>query len=162
MTEFEITVKKYGDPLLDEALSPASIYCLIDREHKHIVFGLSDPRFDALKDETRMEWLRKFGVVSDAYNQTYKFPSFVEEVTAKLVPPNQYSSLPTISISLEPQLSRESVAQFARALWKLLEIDEIAQTERSKFILSWKNYSNESFSSKALQFIKRPKIVSQT
>ncbi|MFH0971493.1 MAG: hypothetical protein V1835_02900 [Candidatus Micrarchaeota archaeon] len=162
MAEFQITVSKFGDPLLDSSTSAANCHCLIDRQNRAVVLALSDPQFPPLREENRMVWLRQHGVVSDALNPDYNFPSNVEELSAVITPPSRYSPSKTISISIESPLSRESIAQFARAFWQLLETDGIPEGTRRNFHLRWKNYSDEEFEESLAQFLKRPRIISQT
>jgi hypothetical protein len=162
MTDFEITVRKFGDPLLDPASTPSNAYCLIDRQHRKVILAIADSRFLPLKDEARMVWLREFGVVSDALNQAFAFPAYVEELFAVVSPPDQYSPSKTIPIKFEQQIARESTAWFSRAFSLLLDSEELSGEAKPPFQLEWKNYLNEQFRAPLRDFLKRPRVISQS
>lgn len=162
MVEFRFSVSKFGDPLLELAATPANLDCIIDRKNLRVFLGVSDLRFPSLKEEVRMLWLREHGIVSDALNPDYRLPDYAEELLAVSRPPEKYSPSTEVPISLEQQVSRESIAWFARSVWQLLETDGIPEDQRGKFQLHWKNHSGEEFKAPLKDFLRRPKIISQT
>ncbi|MEK6954433.1 MAG: hypothetical protein AABX01_05465 [Candidatus Micrarchaeota archaeon] len=162
MTEFSILVRKLGDPLLDPSSSPSNCICLIDREHQKVILSICDAKFPSLEDETRMLWLREFGVVSDALNPSYSFPKTVDEIYASVFPPDQYSPDKTIVIRLEAQCAREEVAWFSRAFLQLLSDEALSQDVQARFSIGWQNHSGERFKAPLRDFLKAPRIISQT
>jgi len=161
MADFETAVRKYGDPLLDPSQAHCKCYCLIDRPHHKVILSIADSRFPSLKDETKMAWLREFGVVSDALNPAYAFPPSVEELFASISPPDQFSPIKTISIVLEGKQARESVAWFSRAFLQLLDSEELSVETKSLFQLEWANYAGEQFKAPLRDFQNHPRIISQ-
>ncbi len=161
MVEFDLTVGKFGDPLLDPSTTASICECLIDRQNKEVVLAVADPRFPSSKEELKMLWMRKHGSVADALNPNYAYPPFVEAISASTSPPSNYSPSKDIVVSIDQQLSRESIAWFARALCQLLDSDGLPEQQQRNFKLKWKNYQGEEFSESILQFLKRPRIVSQ-
>ncbi len=162
LMDFTLTAIKLGDPLLDISSSSSNCYCLLDRKNHHVILSIADTRFSPQKDETKMLWLRSYGVVSDALNHSFKYPSSVEEIEATITPPDRFSPSKEISITIETKLSRESVAWLSRTLWKFFESEEIPEEKRKLYRLSWKNYSDEEFQASPREFLKRPEVVSQS
>ncbi|MFH1442418.1 MAG: hypothetical protein ABIG96_00120 [Candidatus Micrarchaeota archaeon] len=160
MTDWDIEIGKFGDPLLDPSAKKSECCCLIDREHRSIILAIADPRFPSLQEETKMLWLRKFGVISDITGESFKFPSSVEKLSPTITPPDMFSPSKLIAITFDGRNSRESIAWFSRAIWQLLEVDEIPEETRSLFALNWVNHAGEQCSSSLKQFLSRPKIIS--
>ncbi|MBI5225336.1 hypothetical protein HY989_05695 [Candidatus Micrarchaeota archaeon] len=159
--EFGISIARFGDPLIDPTSTKANCCFLLDRKNRKIFLAISDAKFSSLNDETKMLWLREFGVVSNALEQSFSFPPEVEFLEAKILPPDQYSFPKILEVSIELKTSRETIAWFSRAFWTFFEErgadDEIAANAE----ISWISSEGMKTKSKIRQFLKRPRIISQ-
>ncbi len=160
--EFGISIARFGDPLIDPSISKANCCFLLDRKNRRVFLTISDPKFFSLKDETKMLWLREFGVVSNALDDPFKLPPEIEFFEAQILPPDQYSHPKQLKIKIPSQTSRETIAHFARAFWKLLEESNAPKEIKDDAAVTWSKEPQTEITSQLRQFLSRPRIISQT